>query len=55
MNELNAFGKTLITDVRDRTIRDVDNLISGKYRSSNALKWSKEQMERQKTVNRQLR
>ena len=42
MDELNAFGKTLITDVRDRTVHDVDSLISGKYRSSNALKWTKD-------------
>ena len=42
MDELNAFGKILITDVRDRTVHDVDSLISGKYRSSNALKWTKD-------------
>lgn len=38
---LNEFGKTFIEDVRDRTIYDVDSLISGLYRSEDALKVSK--------------
>ncbi len=39
MNEaLNEFGKTFIKEVRDRTIHDVDSLISGAYKSEDALK-----------------
>ncbi len=41
MNEmLDEFGKIFVKDVRDRTIADIDMLISGKYRSERAKKIS---------------
>lgn len=41
-NELDNFGKILISDVRDRTIDDIDRCIFGKYRSENAIRLSNE-------------
>ena len=32
--ELDEFGKILINDVRDRTIRNIDSIISGKMKDS---------------------
>lgn len=40
-NILNDFGKVFIRDVRDRTIEDIDSLISGKYKTQKAINLSK--------------
>ena len=39
-NVLNDFGKIFIRDVRDRTIEDIDSLISGKYKTQKSINLS---------------
>lgn len=43
--ELEQFGRIIIKDVRDRTIKDIDKCTSGIYKSERGLKISKQYSE----------